>query len=158
MLAFLSEWGSEIVLSLVIAMLTYYFKKGDKEKEKQVAHYQELLEAERNGKTEAMIEAQLEPIYKELEDIRKRVLALSDKENADVRKIDESFDLIIASYKYRLVQLCRELLNQGFMYQYQYDHLNEFYNLYTKLGGNGQAKSYYDKVCSELDIKPNPTV
>jgi hypothetical protein len=30
--AFLIEWGSEIILSLVIAILTYYFKKEDKEK------------------------------------------------------------------------------------------------------------------------------
>ena len=28
----LAEWGTEIVLSLVIAMLTYYFKKDAKEK------------------------------------------------------------------------------------------------------------------------------
>lgn len=42
------------------------------------------------------------------------------------------------------------------MYQYQYEHLNEFYNLYRNLGGNGQAQSYYEKVCAELDIKPNP--
>ena len=31
--AFLVEWGTEIILSLVIAMLTYYFKKDAKEKD-----------------------------------------------------------------------------------------------------------------------------
>ena len=29
-MTFLAEWGSEIILSLVIAILTYYFKKADK--------------------------------------------------------------------------------------------------------------------------------
>ena len=63
-----------------------------------------------------MIEEKIAPLYEELEDIRKRILSLGDKENGDIKKIDENFKLIIASYKYRLVQLCKELLNQGFMY------------------------------------------
>lgn len=153
---FLSEWGSQIILSLVIAALTYVLNKNIKSKEETQKHYQELLTKEEDDKTKKEIDLQLEPIYKELEDIRKRILSLQDKENQDLNGVNENFKLIIASYKYRLVQLCKELLNQGFMYQYQYDHLNEFYNLYRNLGGNGQAQSYYEKVCAELDIKPNP--
>ena len=154
-MTFLTEWGSEIILSLVIAILTYYFKKADKEKDAKLEHYKKLLQEEKDEQTETMIEEKIAPLYEELEDIRKRILSLGDKENGDIKKIDENFKLIIASYKYRLVQLCKELLNQGFMYQYQYDHLNEFYNLYYSLGGNGQAKDYYDKVCSELEIRQN---
>lgn len=165
--AFLVEWGTEIILSLVIAMLTYFFKKGDKEKDAQMKHYQELLEEERNGKVEKQIEIQLQPIYDELEEIRKRVMDLSDHHDIDVEnlhcehhedldKIRNNLDLIVSSYKYRLVELCRGLIAQGFMYQYQYDHLSEFFTLYTKLGGNGQAKAYYDKVCTTLEIRPNP--
>ena len=30
-MTFLAEWGSEIVLSLIIAILTYHCKKADKE-------------------------------------------------------------------------------------------------------------------------------
>jgi hypothetical protein len=37
--ALLLEWGSEIILSLVIAFLTYYFKKSDAEKNKQMVRY-----------------------------------------------------------------------------------------------------------------------
>ena len=156
-MTFLAEWGSEIILSLVIAILTYYFKKADKEKDNKLERYQKLLQQEKDEQTAYMIEEKLTPIYEELEEIRKRLLSLGDKEQNDIKKIDENFKLIIASYKYRLVQLCKELLNQGFMYQYQYEHLNEFYNLYHSLGGNGQAKDYYDKVCSELEIRQNPT-
>lgn len=155
-MTFLTEWGSEIILSLIIAILTYYFKKADKEKDAKLEHYQKLLQEEKDEQTQAMIEEKLTPIYDELEAIRKRLLSLGDKEQNDIYRIDENFKLIIASYKYRLVQLCKELLNQGFMYQYQYEHLNEFYNLYHNLGGNGQAKDYYDKVCSELEIHQNP--
>jgi Cdc6-like AAA superfamily ATPase len=70
--------------------------------------------------------------------------------------IDDNLDLIISSYKYRLVELCKALEQQGFMYQYQYDHLSEFYHLYRKLGGNGQAQEYFERVCDELKTRPNP--
>lgn len=178
--ALLLEWGTEIILSLVIAFLTYYFKKSDAKKDEQMVHYQELLTKEQDEKTKKAVEVQLEPIYKELEDIRKRVFALQDCHANDIKKINDAMDdreeamrdeskanfkvlqdnmeLIISSYKYRLVELCRGLQKQGFMYQYQYDHLSEFYTLYRKLGGNGQAQDYYERVCKELKTKPNPDV
>ena len=176
--ALLLEWGTEIILSLVIAYLTYHFKKSDSKKDEQMAHYQTLLSKESDDKTKKAIEVQLEPIYKELEEIRKRVFTLQDCHISDVHGIkkamddreeamrvearenfkllQDNLDLIISSYKYRLVELCKGLEKQGFMYQYQYDHLNEFYHLYRKLGGNGQAQDYYERVCSELETKPNP--
>ena len=140
--------------------------------------YQELLEHEQDDKTKKAIEVQLEPIYKELEEIRKRVLDLQDYHMSDInlirkamddredamrteaqerlKLIDDNLDLIISSYKYRLVELCKGLEQQGFMYQYQYDHLSEFYHLYRNLGGNGQAQEYFEKVCKELKTRPNP--
>ena len=143
-----------------------------------MAHYQELLVKEQDAKTKKAVEVQLEPIYKELEEIRKRVFDLQDCHINDVHSIKAAMDtreqamrdeaeenfkllqdnleLIISSYKYRLVELCRGLEKQGFMYQYQYDHLSEFYHLYEKLGGNGQAQEYYERVCRELKTKPNP--
>lgn len=60
--------------------------------------------------------------------------------------------LIISSYKYRLTQLCKQYIAQGYMTQDQYDQLTEFYKLYTALGGNGQAKQYYEKTIT-LEIK-----
>lgn len=143
-----------------------------------MVRYQELLDHEQDEKTKKAVEVQLEPIYKELEEIRKRVFDLQDCHVKDVHNIKDAMDkreeamrdeatenfkllqdnleLIISSYKYRLVELCKGLEKQGFMYQYQYDHLNEFYHLYRKLGGNGQAQDYYERVCKELDTKPNP--
>ena len=143
-----------------------------------MAHYQELLNNEQDNKTKKEIEVQLEPVYKELEEIRKRVFDLQDYHMKDVHEIkdamddredamrseaqkrleliDANLDLIISSYKYRLVELCKGLEQQGFMYQYQYDHLSEFYHLYRNLGGNGQAQEYFERVCRELKTKPNP--
>ena len=129
--ALLLDWGTEIILSLVIAYLTYHFKKSDKEKDKRMEHYQELLGHEREEQTKKAVEVQLEPIYKELEEIRKRVFALQDCHINDVHAIrnamdereeamrdeakenfkllQENMELIISSYKYRLVELCRGL-------------------------------------------------
>lgn len=143
-----------------------------------MVHYQELLDHERDEKTKKAVEVQLEPIYRELEEIRKRVFDLQDYHMGDVnlirkamddreeamraeaqarlKLIDDNLDLIISSYKYRLVELCKGLEQQGFMYQYQYDHLSEFYHLYRNLGGNGQAQEYFEKVCKELKTRPNP--
>lgn len=156
----LADWGTQIVLSLVIAILTYFLNKNIQSREKQERHYQELLQEKQDADVKKEIEVQLDPIYKDLEDIRKQILSLQDKENNDHNRSNENFQLILASYKYRLIQLCKELLNQGFIYQYQYDNLNEFYTLYHKLNENGQAQDgqaqeYYDKVCNELRIKPN---
>ncbi len=96
-----------------------------------MAHYQELLVKEQDEKTKKAVEVQLEPIYKELEEIRKRVFTLQDchaedihaiqdamdkRENAMRSEAEENFkllqdnlDLIISSYKYRLVELCKGL-------------------------------------------------
>jgi len=62
-------------------------------------------------------------------------------------------DLIVDSYKFRLTQMCRLYLKQGYMTQDQYDQLTEFYKLYEALGGNGQAKQYFEKTIA-LPIKP----
>lgn len=129
--ALLLEWGTEIILSFVIAYLTYHFKKSDKEKDKRMEHYQELLDHEREEQTKKAVEVQLDPIYKELEEIRKRIFALQDCHINDVHAIKNAMDereaamrdeaeanfkllqdnmeLIISSYKYRLVELCRGL-------------------------------------------------
>ena len=39
-----------------------------------MVHYQKLLDNEREEQTKKAVEVQLEPIYKELEEIRNRVL------------------------------------------------------------------------------------
>ena len=129
--ALLLEWGTEIILSLVIAYLTYHFKKSDKEKDKRMEHYQELLDHEREEQTKKAVEVQLEPIYKELEEIRKRIFfffychtndvhaiknamdereeAMRDEAEENFKLLQENMELIISSYKYRLVELCRGL-------------------------------------------------
>jgi hypothetical protein len=130
MAAFLAEWGLEILFGLISAIILGYAKfKGDKLK-KGLDEAKQLAEEKKKQEVETSIENHLEPIYQELEDLRKYI--------RETKNIEQShMNLIIASYRFRLVQLCKGFLNQGYMTMDQRTQLDEFYKLYTGLGGNG---------------------
>ena len=109
-----------------------------KEWKSQKQQYETMLADKKDERTDHMIEEKLEPIYEELEALRTYI-----RETESIEKTHMS--LIIASYRFRLIQLCKEFIRQGYLTQQQYDQLNEFYRVYTGLGGNGQAKNYYDR-------------
>lgn len=67
---------------------------------------------------------------------------------------DRSFNLIINSYKFRLIQLCKSHLRDSFITEDDFEQITEMYKLYHGLGGNGQAQEYYDKVM-KLEVVPN---
>ena len=143
--ALLAEWGTEILFALLSASVLGYAKwHGAKlRKEKETAENNAKILAEQ--KLDTSIEVKLEPIYEELEDLRKYI--------RDTESIEKShMALIVASYRFRLIQLCKGFLNQGYITSSQMEQLTEFYKLYTGLGGNGQAKIYYDKAM-QLEFK-----
>ena len=144
--AILAEWGLEILFGLISAIVLGYAKyKGDKLK-KELDKAKELTKEKEKQEIENSIEDHLEPIYQELEDLRKYI--------RDAKNIEQShMNLIIASYRFRLVQLCKGFINQGYMTMDQRTQLDEFYKLYTGLGGNGQAKIYYEQC---IHLPPHP--
>ena len=144
--AILAEWGSEILFGLISAIVLGYAKyKGDKLK-KDLDKAKELTNEKEKQEIKNSIEDHLEPIYQELEDLRKYI--------RDTKNIEQShMNLIIASYRFRLVQLCKGFINQGYMTMDQRTQLDEFYKLYTGLGGNGQAKIYYEQC---IHLPPHP--
>lgn len=143
--AILAEWGLEILFGLISAIVLGYAKfKGDKLKN-ELNTAKELMKAKEKQEVETSIENHLQPIYEELEDLRRYI-----RETKDIEK--SHMNLIVASYRFRLVQLCKGFLNQGYITIDQRTQLDEFYKLYTGLGGNGQAKVYYEK-CIELPSK-----
>lgn len=138
---FLAKYGIEILLSLVTAGALAFCKY----LHRQMKNYQRLLDEQEQDKTDEIIDAHLEPIINDIEELRRYIINIDTEEN---RKMG----LIISSYRYRLIALCKVYLRQGYMTESQYDQLTEFYKLYTGLGGNGQAKEYYEKAI-ELPIK-----
>lgn len=147
--ALLSEWGTEILFGLISASVMGWAKwHGDKlKKEKLQAEENAKIIAEQkiDKKINDSIEVELEPIYQELEDLRKYC-----RDNENLEK--SHMNLIVASYRFRLIQLCKGFLNQGFITTAQMEQLSEFYKLYTGLGGNGQAEVYYNKAM-QLPLK-----
>ena len=121
-----------------------------------------------------MILDEIEPIIQELTDINNKIntnKATMDKEltqmkvNAEhthenmydyLNKIqagnERNFTLILNSYKFRLIQLCKTHIKDGYITEHDFEQITEMYKLYTGLGGNGQAQEYYDKVIT-LQIK-----
>lgn len=144
MSTFIAEHLLEIIFGLISACLVGYVKHLQTQKKKLA----ELLEQNRIDEMEESIEEHIEPIKHEIEELRAYV-----RENEKLNATHLS--LIIASYRYRLVQLCRLYLKQGYMTQDQYEQLMEFFKVYEGLGGNGQAAEYYHKTM-KLQIKQNP--
>ena len=144
--ALLAEWGLEILFALISAVVLGYAKyKGDKLK-KERDEARQLIEEKKKQEMERSIETKLEPIYEELEELRRYI-----RETKDIEK--SHMNLIVASYRFRLIQLCKGFLNQGYMTMDQRTQLDEFYTLYTGLGGNGQAKIYYEQC---INLPPHP--
>ena len=141
MLTFVTEHLIEIFFGLVSAGALGFCKY----LHNQLKNYKKLLEEKEDTELEKTIDSRIEPIQKEIEELRKYIMKTKDIEQNHMQ-------LIISSYKFRLVQLCKAYIKQGYMTQEQYDQLSEFYRVYSGLGGNGQAKEYYD-LAQELPIR-----
>lgn len=120
------KYGTEIFFGLIsagaLAFCKYLHKK--------MKEYQMIIEEREQDETEQIVDAHLEPVINDIEELRRYIMNIDTEEN---RKMG----LIISSYRFRLIQLCKIYLRQQYMTQDQYDQLTEFYKLYTGLGGNG---------------------
>ena len=87
---------------------------------------------------DSRIDSKLKPIHEEIQELSEEIKVLMlDEEQLKVQ--------LTGSYRFRLIQLCKHHLAQGFMTEDQMDQLSEFFKIYEALGGNGQAKEYYDR-------------
>lgn len=141
MWAFIIEHLVEIIFALIsagaLAFCRYLYK--------QLKAYKQLLNEKKYENLDDRIDEKLKPILDDIEEIRVYIRKTESKENRDL-------ELIIASYRFRLVQLCKLYMKKGYMTQDEYDQLTEFFKLYSSLGGNGQAKEYYEKTV-KLEIR-----
>ena len=105
---------------------------------KQMKTYKELLNEKKEAAIDEAIEEKIEPVKQDIQQLRDYVAQVDSAEK-------HKMDLIVSSYRYRLTQLCRLYLKRGHMTIGEYEQLNEFFHLYTGLGGNGEAKIWYDR-------------
>lgn len=166
----LTKYALEIFFGLVsagaLAFCKHLYSKNKK--------LEEMQKADQNRQYRQMILDEIEPIINEITRLKSQItkvdtdakVALAqfktetdttkahmyDDLNEIQTKNDENFKLIINSYKFRLIQLCKTHLRDGYITESDFEQITEMYKLYHGLGGNGQAQEYYDKVL-ELDIK-----
>lgn len=133
-----------------------------------------MQDANRTREHREMILSEIEPLVEELTRIKAEIAkvdddakqALKDFKNeviiehermyGDLEQVqsgnDKNFQLIIESYKFRFIQLCKIHLKDGYITEADFEQISEMYKLYHGLGGNGQAQEYYDKVL-KLDMR-----
>lgn len=153
----LGAYTAELIFALVSAGLLGYCKHLWNQKQE----LEKLQKKNENQQYRQMILDEIEPIHEELRRAEAHIKEVQNKmENSaesqhqvmydDLQKIqdhnDKNFALIINSYKYRLIQLCKTHLKDGYITSADYEQVSEMYNLYHGLGGNGQAEDYYKKV------------
>lgn len=134
MLEFITTHLLEIIFGLISAGALAFCKH----LHSKMKTYKKLTEEKENSTLDNTIETHIEPIRQEIEELRKYVLESNKIAN-------NHMEVILASYRFRLTQLCKAYIQQGFMTNGEYEQLVEFYKVYTNLGGNGQAKTYYER-------------
>ena len=101
---FIGEHFLEIIVGLISASVFGYVHKYLKQQER----YRALEEKEKLEKADARIDEKLEPVLNDIEELREYIRVTELKENKDIK-------LIISSYRFRLIQLCRLYLKQGYL-------------------------------------------
>ena len=168
----LTQYAVEIFFGLVSAGALAFCKHlwGKNKK------LEEMQKADQNRQYRQMVLDEIEPIIKELGLLKNEIHTVDidaktsltqfkancEKEHEkmydDLFQVqsenEKNFKLIINSYKFRLIQLCKTHIRDGYITETDFEQISEMYKLYSGLGGNGQAKEYYDKVL-ELDIDKN---
>ena len=129
---------------------------------------EEMQKADQNRQYRQMILDEIEPIINELTrlkteissiqvDVKAALEKLGETESEEHKKMyedlhkiqkenEKNFELIVNSYKFRLIQLCKTHLKDGYITEPDFEQITEMYRLYHGLGGNGQAQEYYEKV------------
>ena len=168
----LTKYALEIFFGLVsagaLAFCKHLYSKNKK--------LEEMQKADQNRQYRQMILDEIEPIVDELSRLKSEIVGVDNNAKAmvnqlkadadathnvmykDLQKVKDenvrNLNLIINSYKFRLIQLCKTHLRDNFITEADFEQITEMYKLYHGLGGNGQAQEYYEKVL-KLEIKPD---
>jgi hypothetical protein len=81
---------------------------------KQIKSYREIVRQNEEEKLEKKIDSKLDPLWADLEELRQYIITVGDTEK-------KHMNVIISSYRYRLIQLCKQFINQGYITPAQYE-------------------------------------
>ena len=110
--------------------------------------------------SEVNFTTRLNPMQDEIEHLKDDITEILNnlkEQGIELQNIHEKEDLLAhetrCAWRYRIRQLCHAYLARGYMSFEEYSQLQEMYNIYQAIGGNGQTKELYDKTVSTLEIK-----
>ena len=141
MVTFWDEYWPEIILSLITAGALGFCRYAYK----QIQNYKGLLEQQDQKEITTLIQTELKPVNDRIEEVADNLEELTQLHAKQAAAI-------VTSYRFRLIQLCKMYFEQEYMTTAQFEQLSEMFKVYSELGGNGQAKKYYDRVI-ELPIR-----
>ena len=110
--------------------------------------------------SEVNFTTRLNPMQDEIEHLKDDITEILNNlkdQGIELQNIHEKEELLAhetrCAWRYRIRQLCLAYLARGYMSFEEYTQLQEMYNIYQAIGGNGQTKELYDKTVSTLEIK-----
>ena len=110
--------------------------------------------------SEVNFTTRLNPMQDEIEHLKDDITEILNnlkEQGIELQNIHEKEELLAhetrCAWRYRIRQLCHAYLARGYMSFDEYTQLQEMYNIYSAIGGNGQTKELYDKTVSTLEIK-----
>ena len=110
-------------------------------------------------KFETNFSTRLKPTQDEIEHLKDDITEILDtlkQQGLDLQNISEKEAHLEketrCAWRYRIRQLCHAYIARGYMSYDEYLQLQEMYNIYAAIGGNGQTKELYEKTI-ELEIK-----
>ena len=115
-------------------------------------------------KNETDFKTRLKPTQEEIEHLKDDISEILDTlkaQGVDLQNIKAREDHLEnetrCAWRYRIRQLCHVYIARGYMSYDEYLQLQEMYNLYAAIGGNGQTKELYDKTM-KLEIKSDTEI
>lgn len=138
----LNSYVLNVIFGLISAGLLAFCRHLNK----KLKDYQSLLEKQEHEDIEDIINKKLEPIQESIKLLKVYIDEVAAK--GEVLRTET-----IASWGYRITQLCELFLKQKYMTQDQYAQLREMYDIYVHLGGNGKIKALYLKTTETLEVK-----
>ena len=110
--------------------------------------------------SEVSFTTRLNPMQDEIEHLKDDITEILNslkEQGIELQNIQEKEELLAhetrCAWRYRIRQLCHAYLARGYMSFDEYSQLQEMYNIYSAIGGNGQTKELYDKTVNTLEIK-----
>ena len=107
----------------------------------------------------------LNPMQDEIEHLKDDITEILNnlkEQGIELQNIHEKEELLAhetrCAWRYRIRQLCHAYLARGYMSFEEYSQLQEMYNIYQAIGGNGQTKELYEKTVDTIEIKTDAEI